>query len=304
MIKLKPTTKTSILLLTVFGLLALSDPLSKSASTVSELFFTNMILQAVIFILPAIFYCKLTKRKLTHTSYSFSPLPLRPLFLFAALGALVLGSMLINIGITAMAGTTQEFSNSASSTLTGITGASGVLYVIFSFCIVPAISEEFFFRGILLSEYTESNSTAAFFLTSIAFAASHFDLYQFPAYLYSGLILAFTLRITRNLIAPILLHTAANLFNIFVLPYLWQVTLAPLGILFSIFILAGSLLIITLVVMQEAEQIYTEYATDPRREQDKFSPPNTFLSTLGQGFLAPPYLGAMLLAFIIAFFAK
>ena len=303
MLKLRSTTKPAILLLTVFALLALSGPLSKGAKTVSELFFTNMILQVVIFVLPAIFYCRLTKRKLTHTSYQFSPLPLRPLFLFAALGALVLGSMLINIGITAMAGTTQEFSNSASSTLTGITGASGAVYVIFSFCIIPAISEEFFFRGILLSEYTESNSTAAFFLTSIAFAASHFDLYQFPAYLYSGFILAFSLRITRNLIAPILLHTASNLFNIFILPYLWQVTLAPLGILFSIFILAGLLLIITLVIMREAEQIYTEYATDPRREKDKFSPPDTFLSTVGHSALAPPYLAAMLLALILALFA-
>ncbi len=298
--KLHPTTKPSLLLLTVFGLLALSGFLSKRATSVSELFFTTMILQVVIFILPALFYCLLRKRKLTHTSYTFAPLPLRPLFLFAAFGALVLGSMLINIGITAIAGTTEEFSNSASSTLTGITGASSAIYVIFSFCIIPAVAEEFFFRGILLSEYTEANSSAAFFLTSLAFAASHFDIYQFPAYLYSGLILAFSLRITRNLLAPILLHTAANLFNIFLLPYLWQVTLAPLGVLFALFILAGLLLIITLVFMREAEQIYMEYATDPRREKDRFSAPNTFLSTLGHGILTPPYLGAMLLALIIA----
>ena len=300
--KLHSTTKPSILLLVVFGLLAISGFLDNRATSVSELFFTTMILQVVIFILPALFYCKLRKRKLSHTSYTFSPLPLRPLFLFAAFGALVLGSMLINIGVTALAGTTEEFSTNASETLTGITGLSGAIYVIFSFGIIPAVSEEFFFRGILLSEYTDSNSTAAFFLTSIAFAASHFDLYQFPAYLFSGLVLAFTLRITRNLLAPMLLHAAANLFNIFLLPYLWQVTLAPLGVLFSLFILAGLLLIITLVFMKEAEGIYTEYSTDPRREKDRFSAPDTFLSTFGHGILSPPFLGAMMMALLIALF--
>ena len=301
--KLRATTKPSILLLVVFGLLAISGFLSQSTNSVAELFFTNMVLKVVIFILPALFYCHLFKRKLTHTSYNFSILPLRPLFLFAAFGALVLGSMLINIGITAIAGTTEEFSSNASSTLTGIQGISGALYVIFAFGIIPAIAEEFFFRGILMSEYTDSNSTAAFFLASIAFAASHFDIYQFPAYLFSGFILAFSLRITRNLLAPILLHAAANIFNIFLLPYLWQVTLAPLGVLFSLFILAGLLLIITLVFMKEAEGIYMEYATDPRREKDRFSAPNTFVSTFGQGILSPPYLGALLLALIIALFA-
>lgn len=300
--KLRATTKPSILLLAVFGLLALSGFLSERAKSVTELFFTTMILQVVIFILPALFYCQLQHRKVTHPSYSFSPLPVHPLFLFSTFCVLVLGSMLINLGVAAISGTTQEFSNSASSTLTGITGASGAIYVIFSFCIVPAIAEEFFFRGILLSEYTNSNSTAAVLLTTVAFAASHFDLYQFPAYLFSGLILAFSLRITRSLLTPMILHCAANLFNIFLLPYLWQVTLAPLGILFSVFILAGLLLVATVVVLREAEQIYTDYAADPRREKDEFSKTGTFLSTLGHGFLAPPYLGALVLTLVLALF--
>lgn len=298
--KLRTTTKPSLLLLAVFGLLAISGFLSKGAQSVTELFFTNIILQVVIFILPTLLYCLLCKRKVTHASYNFAILPVHPLFLLTTFCVLVLGSMLINLGVAAISGTTQEFGYSASSTLTGISGASGAIYVIFSFCIVPAISEEFFFRGILLSEYTEANSTAAFLLTSIAFAASHFDLYQFPAYLFSGLILAFSLRITRSLLAPMLLHCAANLFNIFLLPYLWQVTLAPLGVLFSVFILAGLLLIIALVVLKEAEQIYTDYAADPRREKDEFSKPNTFLPTLGHSFLAPPYLGALVLALVLA----
>ena len=52
--KLHPTTNPSLLLLIVFGLLAVSGFLSGRATSVSELFFTTMILQVVIFILPAL----------------------------------------------------------------------------------------------------------------------------------------------------------------------------------------------------------------------------------------------------------
>lgn len=298
--KLKHHTPPAALLLTVFILLALSGLLTGSSEGISELFFTNMILQILIFILPALFYCRIRRRTILKKSYTFSVLPVHPVFLLSLFGVIVLGSMLINLGISALAGTTEEFGNSASTTLTGITDAAGAVYVIFSFCIVPAVTEEFFFRGVLLSEYTEDNPNAAILLTTIAFAASHFDLVQMPAYLFSGLLLAFSLRVTRSLLTPIILHCAVNLFNIFVLPYLWQVTLAPLGILFTVFILVGLILVCGLVVLRETEQIYTDYASDPRRESDTFGKPGSFLSTLLNGLFSPLYLVALALALILA----
>lgn len=298
--KLRATTPPAILLLTVFVLLALTSFLSSQAQTVSDLFFTNMILQVVIFILPALLYCKIRRRTVSHPGFTFSPLPFHPIFLLSLFGVLVLGSMLLNLGLTALSGTTREFGTNASSTLLQIADASGMLYVIFALCIIPAVAEEFFFRGILLSEYSNQNPAAAVLLTAIAFAASHFDLMQMPAYLFSGLLLAIALRVTRSLLAPILLHCASNLFNIFLLPYLWQVTLAPLGTLFTFFVLVGLILVCALVALREAEQIYTEYATDPRREKDFFGKAGSFLPTLLHGLFTPPYLCALLLTVLLA----
>ena len=303
MSKFKQYTPPAVLLLTVFVLLALSGLLTSTSDEVSELCFTNMILQIVIFILPALFYCKIRRRKVTHAGYSFAILPAHPVFLLAMFGVIVLGSMLVNLGVAALFGTAEEFGASAATTLTGIADVSGAVYVIFSFCIIPAITEEFFFRGILLSEYTDSNPAAAVLLSTVAFAASHFDAVQLPAYLLSGLLLAFAVRVTRSLLTPILLHCAVNLFNVFLLPYLWQVTLAPLGVLFTVFILVGLLLICALVVLRETEQIYTDYASDPRREKDTFGKSGSFFTTLLHGFLAPPFIAALILSLILALIA-
>lgn len=299
MSKFKQFAPPAVLLLAVFILLALSGMLSDDSENVAELFFTNMILQMVIFILPALFYCKLRRRKITHSSYTFAVLPAHPIFLLSMFGVIVLGSMLVNLGVAAFSNTAEEFGASASTTLTQIADASGVMYVIFSFCIIPAITEEFFFRGILLSEYSDNSPSAAVLLSTLAFALSHFDLIQLPAYILSGLLLAFSVRVTRSLLTPILLHCAVNLFNVFLLPYLWQITLAPLGVLFTVFILTGLLLICALIALRETEQIYTDYASDPRREKDTFAKPHSFLPTLLHGFLSPAYIAATLLALIV-----
>ena len=290
---LKKSSPPAILLLIVFILLTVSGFLSKSAQTMNEVFFTNMILQVLIFVLPSLFYCLIRRRPVLHQSYTFTAMPIPLLFLTAVFAVMVLGSMLINLGVAALTNSTQEFSNSASSTLTGITDVLSALHVLFSLCIVPAIAEEFFFRGILLSEYTDENPHAAVILTTIVFAASHFNLTLFPSYLFNGFMLAFALRVTRNLLAPILIHCAVNLFNIFLLPYLWQVTLAPLGPLFTVFIVVGLLLAFALVALREAEHIYTDYASDPRREGDTFGERGSFTPTLTAGFLSPPYLAVL-----------
>ncbi|MBO5778958.1 MAG: CPBP family intramembrane metalloprotease [Clostridia bacterium] len=299
MIKLKKSSPPAILLLAVFILLAVSGLLSRNAQSVNEVFFTNMILQVMIFILPALFYCLIRRRPVLHKSYTFTVVPLHPLFLVSVFAVMVLGSTLINLGVAAITDSTREFGSSASSTLTGITNVVGALHVIFSLCIVPAIAEEFFFRGVLLSEYTEQNPNAAVILTTIVFAASHFDLTLLPSYLFSGFLLAFALRVTRSLLAPILIHCAVNLFNIFLLPYLWQVTLAPLGPLFTVFIVAGLLLSFALVAFREAEHIYTEYASDPKREGDTFGEKGSFSTTLTGGLLSPPYMAAVALSVLM-----
>lgn len=290
-------------MLAVFALLLLSRLIPTSES-VSELFLSDIVLQILIFILPPLFYCKLRKIPVSKASSVTTILPIRFVLLASLLIVMVLGSMLINLAVYSIAGSAEQFGSSTAETLTGISSVSGALYVVVAFGIVPAVAEEFFFRGILLSEYSDNGRFSAILITSIAFAMAHFDLLQLPSYLFSGMILGFALTVTRSLLAPMLIHCASNLFNIFLAPYLWQVAIAPLGVLFTVLILIGLLLIFAILALREAEEISTEYAYDPRRADDKPSPPKNSFSLLLRNLLAPPYLVCVLLFLIAGIFGN
>lgn len=298
MIKLNKSSAPSLLMLTVFALLLLSQ-LIPTGESISELFLSDIVLQILIFILPSLFYCKLRKIPVSKASSVTTVLPIRFVLLASLLIVMVLGSLLINLAVYSAAGSAEQFGNSTAQTLTEISSVSGALYVIVAFGIIPAIAEEFFFRGILLSEYSDCGRFSAILITSLAFAMSHFDLLQLPSYLFSGMILGIALTVTRSLLAPMLIHCASNLFNIFLAPYLWQVVFAPLGVLFTVLIFIGLLLVFAILALREAEEISTEYAYDPRRADDKVFPPKKSFLLLLRSLLSPPYLVCVAL-FIIA----
>lgn len=302
MIKFSKSMAPSLLILVVFALLLLSR-LIPSGQSATDLFLSDIVLQILIFVLPCLFYCKLRRIPVSKISSLTTVLPIRFILLIGLFGVMVLGSMLLNLGVYSLAGSVEQYSSSSAETLMQISSVSGAFFVVLAFCIVPAIVEEFFFRGILFSEYSDSGRFAALFITSFAFAMAHFDLLQLPSYLFSGMILGFSLNVTRSLLAPMLLHCASNLFNIFLAPYLWQITFAPLGVLFTFFILIGLLLIFAVLALREAEDISTEYAYDPRRAEDTPLSPQKSLALLAQDLLCPPYLVCILVFIITSIFA-
>lgn len=288
-------------MLVCFGLLLLTR-LIPSGQTVSELFMSDIVLQILVFILPCLFYCKLRGISISKSSSATSVLPIRFVLLASLLIVMVLGSMLINLSVYSLAGNVEQFGNSTAETVNQISSASSALYVVIAFAVVPAVAEEFLFRGILMSEYISCGPLAAVLITSLGFAMMHFDLLQLPAYLFSGILLGFSLIVTRSLLAPILIHCASNLFNIFIAPYLWKITFEPLGTLFTVFILIGLLLIFAILALREAEEISTEYAYDPRRADDKPFASRKSLTLFIQNLLCPPYLVCILVFLIAAIF--
>jgi membrane protease YdiL (CAAX protease family) len=90
-----------------------------------------------------------------------------------------------------------------------------MLYLALAFAVFPAITEEFTFRGVILAEYESCGVGAAVFFSAFYFAMLHFDIALFPVYFAGGLILALSAYVTRSILAPIVIHTANNLFALF-----------------------------------------------------------------------------------------
>ncbi len=93
--------------------------------------------------------------------------------------------------------------------------AEWALYAL-ALALLPAVAEELFFRGALMSALlAESSGTVAVTLTTLLFALSHGSLSGLPAHLLISLTLTMCMRRYGRLLPCVLLHAAYNLAALF-----------------------------------------------------------------------------------------
>lgn len=76
--------------------------------------------------------------------------------------------------------------------------------------LLPAVFEEFLFRGIVYCSMAELNTTAAAVFSSVMFAIMHADISCAPGYLIMGFSLAYLMRRSGSLYAAMAFHFANN----------------------------------------------------------------------------------------------
>ncbi|MBQ2240550.1 MAG: CPBP family intramembrane metalloprotease, partial [Clostridia bacterium] len=195
-----PANTAPLLVLAVFLLLYSSRLIDTALLTRENEYVAVIVLQLVIFLMPAAFYIRALGLDFTRFRISiFGPGHL--LLLISGLIALTSGTILIDsyaLGDSAFAGDYDlwgVFISKNEGT------AQSSLYLILAYAVLPALCEEFVFRGLLISEYEKRSSAAAVLLSSIFFALLHFDIERFPTYFFAGLMLSLILYASRSLLA-------------------------------------------------------------------------------------------------------
>ena len=171
--------------------------------------------------LPFVFFCLLRGNeyrallgirpmKVKHITLSVYSL------IFIVSGTMALSLLMYTLFPEAFAASGMDSKNAVITQYT--TGDS--IYAAVTFAILPAILEEFLFRGILCHEYERGGVTRAIVLSSLFFGMLHFDLPNLPVYIFSGVILAMVMYATRSLIGAIAAHFLYNIFGLFGQPYI------------------------------------------------------------------------------------
>ncbi|MGM9641802.1 MAG: type II CAAX prenyl endopeptidase Rce1 family protein [Eubacteriales bacterium] len=253
-----PANTAPLLVLVIFCLLFVSRFIDTALLTRENEYIAVIVLQLVIFLLPAAIYIRALGRDVTRFRFSlFGPGQL--LLLLSAFMSLTTGTILIDyltVGGTAL----EEAYDLWGVFISKNEGTAGnAVYLILAHAALPALCEEFVFRGLLISEYERRSTTAAILMPALMFALLHFDLSRFPAYFFSGILLGATLYATRSLLAVMLLHFCNNMVGIFGRPYMQ--TLAELGgNEFFMTLLCAIFLFFTALFAAEAARLYKSYA--------------------------------------------
>ena len=93
-----------------------------------------------------------------------------------------------------------------------VTTYQGLLFNIFLIAIVPAIGEEFIFRGALQRIFHQwsRNAHVAVIITALIFSAIHFQFYGFLPRFVLGLVLGYMMVTTGNIWVPVMGHFFNN----------------------------------------------------------------------------------------------
>ena len=257
-----------------------------------------IVLQLLILVLPAVFYCKLKGRGFSSSLRIRFFAPRKLLTVFYAFGTLVCGSALLNMAMHYLFGVQSTVDYSAIPA--GSPDVLSVLYVALTFAVVPALAEEFLFRGVFLAEYAPNGSITASLVSALLFAMLHFNPKALAVYFFGGLVFAFVTYVTDSLLSAMLLHMLYNLFGIFLEGYVWSLIMKPNSLVFFLFTVITLFFVFLLLSLHDAERIY--YIRGIRGDP---SPPEEKRAFYGfrafsDGLFSPGVLACFLFFLIVA----
>ena|GEM_PF-922907 len=250
-----------LLMLSVMLLLWGSEFYVKRAVSADENVFLSLcIVQIIAFFAPSLLYYQIKHRKLS-TSLLVSPLKMsHGVFIVFASLLFFTGQILLKYFMFKFLGITTE------SSAIQLGEDVPIIQPILAFCVVPAVCEEFFFRGIILSEYRSHGLFKAVIISSVFFAFSHFSFTGFPIYLFAGIMLSVLTAVSRSVFPGMILHFANNLLDLYAGDFLNELSWLDSDMYFFRFVLVLLFLISLWRVFSRMQHIYFQYSENPPKE--------------------------------------
>ena len=296
--KSRDTLWTPLLLVFVFALLYFVGFIPADRLGMDENpYLAVVVLQLVIYAVPALFYCRLRGADFAARLRLRLPRPGHALYLLYAAIFLIGGSALISIGMYTLfpdsfaAGSSEAYTNFARNA-----GIFDGLYLVMAFALLPAVTEELLFRGIVAGRYETMGVFTAVTVSSLAFAMSHFSFVRFPVYFFSGLVLAGVMYATRSLPASMLIHTLNNAFVLFLEKFVLHIAeKRSISMILFLIIVGFFTLAAALFMCVEAGNLYAGYARENVPSDYVVRRKGGAILSLAQSVFAPAFLAVVVL---------
>ena len=209
------SNSATVLVLIIYVLLLLSRLIDAAFLSRESQYLSIILLQLMIFPIPAYLYVRLKPEGYVK-ALRFGKIRLSHLFLLlSASFMLIAGCTLLGM-LCGMMTAQPSFTlyDTFASVNDGTVGAT--IRLVLAYGLLPAFCEELVFRCILCADHEKHGILYAATVSALFFAFLHFDLTALPVYLFSGLLLALVMYVTRASIAAMIVHLCYNLFGIFV----------------------------------------------------------------------------------------
>ena len=246
-----------------------------------------LIVSVAAFALPLLVFVLIRGKGYTRTLRLRLPQGCHIPLLIAAFFALFSGTLLLSIlcgGFEALGRT------AAAMEATDTTSVGGLLLRAPLVAVLPAILEDFLFRGIVVAEYERRGAWRALLFSAMLFALAHFDARNLLAFVFSGVVLTLVLLATNSLLATMLLHALYHVTVLLTHTYLYALYRYTGNVLLFVFAWIVVLLVSLLLFTHFGARLYRRRdevrLRDPRRDV----PWNVQFYTILDALTDPPLL--------------
>ncbi len=254
-------------------------------------YFAIVVIELLTYAVPALFYCRIRGRDFTGKLRLKLFSPTKFLYISHASVFLVSGIMLISIVLYSAMPDLVRVSSLESYVALNSVGVTDTIYRLVTFAILPAVTEEFLFRGIVIGEYQHRGAGLAAFMSAVLFAMSHFSIERFPVYFFSGIVLAAVLYATDSLLAAIFVHTLNNAVVLLGEKYILHlVDKQNISLLIMCIILGFIVLVSGMLMCFEAGTLYRKYAEENKESSYVKSGKSGKLLRAVEAFFTPTFL--------------
>ncbi len=154
------------------------------------------------------------------------------------------------------------FDLSGGMTLLGIFAAGenefavSAPYLILTYAVMPAILEEFLFRGVIFSQLERISFPFAALVSTVLYALSGFTLGGVIPSLFVGIMLVFVYYTTRSLWACVIMHFLFNLYKLFLEANICAYFLSSANDMLLLITVALGLLVSAILFFSESARIF------------------------------------------------
>lgn len=210
------------------------------------------IFELFVFAIPAAFFLKIKDENFLEYSkikkITFSDMP----FILSAAATFVFGAVIILY----LQRNFLDASADATSLIAPINEDVSLFSVFLYYVLIPALSEELFFRSIIISEYSSYTGPVAITISALFFAMLHFSFAEFPFYFFSGAVLGILTFVTGSVFPAIIIHILNNTVTVFFGQWLTSFLSESSSSVILAFILVVLFLASLLSLLSTMEEIY------------------------------------------------
>lgn len=184
--------------------------LSVISSAVHVPVWVSMAVGSIVIFIPGILYCLVKKLPVTQAAGFKKTRPVN--FLMAFIVLVCSYPVIVVLNMLSMFFVENAVQNSVVSLLM----TTNLPTMLLLMAVLPALGEEFVFRGLLYHAYRRTSPLAGIILSALFFALMHGNFNQIPYAFFLGIVMALMVEATGSIWISIFMHFMLNGFNAFI----------------------------------------------------------------------------------------